>query len=217
MLKVGLTGGIASGKSEAASAFARLGVPIADADAIARQLTAPGQPGLAQLVAALGETILDRHGHLDRPALRKQLFADAALRQRVEAILHPLVIQRLKASLDGFRSPYAVAVIPLLLEAPTARSLVDRVLIVDCPEPLQLARLMSRDGESGSHARALLATQASRTQRLAAGDDILINTGDLDELAAGVAQLHQLYLDIVSQPCTPSAHGTAIHMSDTGI
>ena len=217
MLRVGLTGGIASGKSEAAGTFARLGVPIADADAIARELTAPGQPGLRQLVAALGESILDRHGRLDRPALRRQLFSDHALRQRVEAILHPLIIQQLNAALDSFRSVYAIAVIPLLVEAAPARALVDRVLVVDCPEPLQLARLMSRDGESERQARAILATQASRTRRFAAGDDILINTGELGELAADVAQLHQLYLDIASQPRTPNARGAAIPMNDTGI
>jgi len=121
----------------------------------------------------------------------------------VEAILHPLVIQRLNAALDSFRSAYAVAVIPLLLEAAPARALVDRVLVVDCPEPLQLARLMSRDGESERQARAILATQASRTRRVMAGDDILINTGDLGELAAAVAQLHQLYLDISASHARP--------------
>jgi dephospho-CoA kinase len=196
MLKVGLTGGIASGKSEAATTFARLGAPLVDADAIARELTASGQPGLRQLVASLGEKILDPHGHLDRRRLRQQLFTDAALRARVEAILHPLVIQRLKTALGGFQAAYVIAVVPLLVEAPTVRVLVDRVLVVDCPESLQLARLMSRDGETEAAARAILAAQASRTRRLAAGDDILINSGNLDELTLGVARLHRFYLDI---------------------
>lgn len=200
MLKVGLTGGIASGKSEAAAAFARLGTPVVDADAIARELTAPGQPGLKQLVSAFGKQILDGHGELDRRRLRQWLFADAALRNRVEGLLHPLIVQRLAAALDDCKAAYVIAVIPLLVESAAARTLVERVLVVDCPESLQLSRLMSRDRESESTAHAILAAQTSRAQRLAAGDDILINTGNLNELAAGVAGLHQLYTDIAGQP-----------------
>lgn len=216
MLSVGLTGGIASGKTEAAAAFARLGAPVMDADAIARELTAPGAPGLAQLVAVLGAQILDRHGRLQRAALRQQLFADADLRARVQAVLHPLIIQRMQAALEDCQAPYALAVIPLLIEAPAARALVDRVLVVDCPEPVQLSRLMSRDGESEVTAQAILATQASRTLRLAAGDDILINTGTLHELVAGVAELHQLYMDIAG-PRAQSRRAARLPMSGTGI
>ena len=216
MLRVGLTGGIASGKSEAAAAFARLDVPVVDSDAIARELTAPGASGLAQLVAVLGAQILDRHGQLQRAALRRQLFADADLRARVQAVLHPLIIRQMQAALEACQAPYAVAVIPLLIEAPAARALVDRVLVVDCPEPLQLSRLMSRDGGSKAAARAILATQAPRTLRLAAGDDILINTGTLHALVTGVAGLHQLYLDIAG-PRTESRRATRPPMSGTGI
>ncbi|HKT31695.1 MAG TPA: dephospho-CoA kinase [Gammaproteobacteria bacterium] len=216
MLRVGLTGGIASGKSEAAAAFARLGVPVVDADAIARELTAPGAPGLAQLVAVLGAQILDRHGRLQRAALRRQLFADAAVRARVQAVLHPLIIRRMQSALEDCKTPYAMAVIPLLIEAPAARALVDRVLVVDCPEPLQLSRLMSRDSESEATAQAILATQASRTLRLAAGDDILINTGTRHELVAGVAELHQLYMDIAG-PRAQSRRAARPPMSGTGI
>lgn len=216
MLRVGLTGGIASGKSEAAAAFAQLGVPVVDADAVARELTAPGAPGLAQLVAVLGAQILDRHGRLQRAALRRQLFADAAVRARVQAVLHPLIIRRMQAALEDCKTPYAMAVIPLLIEAPAARALVDRVLVVDCPEPLQLSRLMSRDSESEATAQAILATQASRTLRLAAGDDILINTGTRHELVAGVAELHQLYMDIAG-PRAQSRRAARPPMSGTGI
>lgn len=216
MLRVGLTGGIASGKSEAAAAFAQLGVPVVDADAVARELTAPGAPGLAQLVAVLGAQILDRRGRLQRAALRRQLFADAAVRARVQAVLHPLIIGRMQAALEDCKTPYAMAVIPLLIEAPAARALVDRVLVVDCPEPLQLSRLMSRDRESEATAQAILATQASRTLRLAAGDDILINTGTRHELVAGVAELHQLYMDIAG-PRAQSQRAARPPMSGTGI
>lgn len=216
MLRVGLTGGIASGKSEAAAAFSRLGVPVVDADVIARELTAPGAPGLAQLVAALGAQILDRHGQLQRAALRRQLFADAGLRARVQAVLHPLIIQRLQAALDTCKTRYALAVIPLLIEAPAARTLVERVLVVDCPEPLQLSRLMSRDGENEATAQAMLTTQAPRSLRLAAGDDILINTGTRHELVAHVAELHQLYMDIAG-PRAQSRRAARPPMSGTGI
>ena len=149
MLKVGLTGGIASGKSALAAEFTRLGVPVVDADTLSRELTAPGSPALTQLTALLGGPCLDSRGRLDRARLRRQLFGDANLRARVEALLHPLVIQRLRQALASCHASYAIAVIPLLVENPQARTLVDRVLVVDCPEPVQLARLMSRD-ESGS-------------------------------------------------------------------
>ncbi|MGH8415144.1 MAG: dephospho-CoA kinase, partial [Gammaproteobacteria bacterium] len=188
MLRLGLTGGIASGKSTVAAEFARLGVPVADADVISRELTDPGAAGLKQLVAALGTQFLDTHGELDRVRLRQRLFADAVLRRQVERILHPLVIHQLTDMLGRFQAPYAIAVIPLLAENPEARGLVNRVLVVDCPESLQLARLMSRDGESRESAQAMLTAQADRQRRLAAGDDILMNTGGLAELTSSVAR-----------------------------
>ncbi|MGH8396990.1 MAG: dephospho-CoA kinase [Gammaproteobacteria bacterium] len=200
MLRLGLTGGIASGKSAAATEFARLGVPVADADVISRELTNPGAAGLKQLVATLGTQFLDAHRELDRDRLRRRLFTDAVLRKQVERILHPLVIGRLKDRLAGFQAPYVLAVIPLLAENPEARALVDRVLVVDCPESLQLARLMSRDGETAGPARGMLEAQADRQRRLAAGDDILMNTGSLAELTRSVARLHQFYLDLAGHP-----------------
>jgi dephospho-CoA kinase len=203
MLKVGLTGGIASGKSTVAAEFARLGVPVVDADVVARELTAPGSPALKQLVTELGEHILDSHGRLERARLRRQLFVDAALRARVERVLHPLVIHRLKESLARFKTPYAVAVIPLLAENPEARALVDRVLVVDCPEDTQLARLMKRDRESTESAQAMLAAQASRQRRLAAGDDILNNDREAGEFRDSIYKLHRLYLDIAEHPARP--------------
>jgi dephospho-CoA kinase len=199
MLKVGLTGGIASGKSHAASVFARLGVPVSDADRISHALTASGQPGLTALTGALGESILDAQGGLDRPALRQRIFADPALRKQVEAILHPLVLGTLEAELAAASGPYAVAVIPLLAESAPSRALVDRILVVDCPEALQIARLMSRDRSTESEARAILAAQASRDARLAVADDILLNASDLAALDAAVERLHGFYRELAAR------------------
>ena len=198
MLKVGLTGGIASGKSRAAAEFARLGVPIVDADAVSRELTLSGKPGLDALVAALGTGILDAQGRLDRAALRSRMFADAGLRRQVEAALHPLVVDGLKAGLAAARGAYVIASVPLLLEVPAARALVDRVLVVDCAEDTQIARLMSRDGDSESQARAILAAQMPRDARVAAADDILSNAGDLAALSAAVERLHGFYLELAA-------------------
>lgn len=198
MLKIGLTGGIASGKSRVAAAFARLGVPIVDADSLSRDLTTPGAAGLKALVQALGEGILDTQGQLDRAALRARVFADAGLRRRVEAALHPLVTEGLRAGLGAARGPYVIAAVPLLVEVPSIRALVDRVLVVDCPERLQLTRLMSRDGDSEAQARAILAAQAPRDARLAAADDILSNAGDLAALDAAVVRLHGFYLELAA-------------------
>jgi dephospho-CoA kinase len=205
MFKLGLTGGIASGKSTVAGEFSRFGVPVVDADVLARELTSPGCRGLTQLVAELGDQILDPRGQLDRARLRQRLFADTTLRTRVERILHPLVIQRLEDRLAATTAPYAIAVIPLLVENSKARALVDRVLVVDCPEMVQLARLMSRDGESAESAQAMLAAQADRQRRLAAGDDILTNDGGVAELGDSVHALHGLYLDISKHPTRPHA------------
>lgn len=199
MLKVGLTGGIASGKSLVAAEFARLGVPVVDADALSRELTAPGQPGLKALVQALGQDILDAQGRLDRGALRRRLFMDPAVRTRVDRALHPLILESLKARLAALQAPYAVAVIPLLTEVPASRALVDRVLVVDCPVALQVNRLMSRDGETETEAHAILATQAPRDARLKAASDILLNAGDKAALTGAVGRLHGFYLELAAQ------------------
>ncbi|MDE2234035.1 MAG: dephospho-CoA kinase [Gammaproteobacteria bacterium] len=200
MLKVGLTGGVASGKSTVAAEFSRLGVPVVDADALARKLTSTGSPALSQLTAVLGPEILDEHGRLDRKRLRQRLFTDAGIKAKVEAVLHPLVIRELKAGLESSHGAYAIAVIPLLAEHPETRALVDRVLVVDCPESQQMARLMLRDGENTESARAMLAAQAGRKQRLAAGDDILGNVGGLAQLRESVRRLHAHYLKIARHP-----------------
>lgn len=198
MLKIGLTGGIASGKSKVEREFSALGVPVVDADVVSREITLPGGEGLKALVGALGPGILAQDGALDRRRLRERLFADPALRRQVESLLHPLILTRLKARLDGLRAPYAIAVIPLLAESPASRALVDRVLVVDCSEATQLHRLMSRDGETESQARAMLAAQAPRAARLEAADDILLNEGDEATLRHYVSHLHRFYLELAA-------------------
>jgi dephospho-CoA kinase len=203
MFKVGLTGGIACGKSTVAAEFARLGVPVVDADQVARDLTQPGSPGLEQLIAEFGEQILDAQGRLDRGRMRREIFSDAATRTRIEAILHPLVIRKLRDTLAAISTPYAIAVIPLLAESPQARALVDRVLVVDCPEATQLSQLMSRDAVSDASARSMMGAQASRERRLELGDDILNNNGGVAELADSVHKLHALYLDMARHPAQP--------------
>ena len=199
MLKIGLTGGIASGKSRVAEEFTRLGVPVVDADRISHELTGPGGPGFAALVKALGPSILDPQGQLDRRGLRARLFSDPALRQQVEGLLHPLVLAVLRAKLEALHALYVVAVIPLLLEAPASRKLVDRVLLVDCSPETQLTRLMSRDHETESRARAILAAQSTRSARLEAADDILLNEDGPSALPGNVARLHAHYLELAAR------------------
>ncbi|HEV2111764.1 MAG TPA: dephospho-CoA kinase [Gammaproteobacteria bacterium] len=199
MLKVGLTGGIASGKSLVEREFAALGVPVADADVLSRELSAPGGVGLKALVDALGSDIRAADGGLDRGRLRQRLFADPGLRQRVEKLLHPLILQGIKGRLEAASAPYALAVIPLLVEVPAARVLVDRVLLVDCSESLQLTRLMSRDHVDEATARSIMAAQATRAERLRAADDILLNEGDMGRLREYVARLHGFYLELAAQ------------------
>ncbi|MGH8275029.1 MAG: dephospho-CoA kinase [Gammaproteobacteria bacterium] len=192
MLKIGLTGGIASGKSEAARAFADLDVPVLDTDELAREATAPGSAGLAAIVAAFGREFLAADGKLDRKKLRVLVFRDATARKRLEQILHPRVRMLLEERLAALASPYVIIVVPLLIETDMTKE-VDRVLVVDCPETAQIARLRARDGETGASARAILAAQANRAERLAAADDVIANDADLDKLVSEVRRLHQRY------------------------
>lgn len=192
MLRIGLTGGIASGKSTVAELFARLGATVLDSDRIAREVVEPGQPALAALVAALGSDILSRDGRLDRTGLRRRVFADAATRRRVEGILHPAILAELARQAGAAPGPYQVLVIPLLVEGDRA-GLVDRVLVVDCAEERQIERLMSRDGETRDGALRMLAAQASRELRLAAADDVIVNDGPAEGLARPVARLDRKY------------------------
>ena len=196
MLRVGLTGGIASGKSAASDYFASLGIPVIDTDLISRQLVQPGSEALAQIVETFGETILDTTGALDRARLRRIVFASDEKRHQLEDILHPAIRERVEELVSAIRqAPYVVIVIPLLFETryPIA---VDRVLVIDTGEERQLERLMQRDNIDRAQALAMLQAQMSREQRLENADDIVSNEGNIQELEARLLELHHRYLEM---------------------
>jgi len=198
MFVVGLTGGIGSGKSTVADCFAAQGVPVIDTDVIARELTAPGGTALEAIRAAFGDTVMQADGRLDRAALRRHVFADTPARRQLEAILHPLIRQRVEQTLAILTAPYVVIVIPLLVESGGYRDLLDRVLVVDCPEDLQIARVVARSGLGRDEVTAILAVQASRAERLAVADDVIRNTAAPEALCAEAAILHQRYLALAA-------------------
>lgn len=197
MLTIGLTGGIASGKSLAADAFAALGVPVLNADAVAREVVAPGSAGLQQIRERFGAGFLTPAGELDRRKMREHVFADGAARRALEAITHPLIRARLLQWRDAQRAPYCVLDVPILVESGLA-AIVDRILVVDAPPTLQAQRLMARDGIGEDLAQRMLAAQASREQRLARADDVILNAGPPQAVRDGVAQLHAFYLDLAT-------------------
>lgn len=192
MLRVGLTGGIASGKSTVAEFFRQLGAPIVDTDHLAREVVAPGEPGLAAVVEAFGPEIVAADGTLERSRLRRIVFGDAAARRQLEQILHPLIRARALRALAAIEADYAIVVVPLLVETDFA-ALVDRVLVVDCPPEDQLARLRERESISQEDALAMLAAQADRQTRLTAADDVIDNAGDLGRTRAQVVELDHRY------------------------
>jgi dephospho-CoA kinase len=198
MLRVGLTGGIASGKSTVANLFSARGAAVLDTDVIAREVVVPGSHGLAALVAAQGGGILDDEGRLDRAELRRRIFADAATRREVESILHPEIVRELERQAALAQGPYQVLVIPLLVEA-GLEHIVNRVLVVDCPEEEQIRRLMARDGASREDALRMLDSQATRERRLAAADDVIDNGGAATDLEARVAELDRRYRELARQ------------------
>jgi dephospho-CoA kinase len=216
MFVVGLTGGIGSGKSTVAERFAARGVPVIDTDAIARELAAPGGAALPDIHARFGDAVMQADGTLDRAALRRIVFADGAARRQLEAILHPRIRRRVEQTVAALTAPYALIVIPLLVQrqdclpgecsaaspvwAVTAdyRPLLNRVLVVDCPEVLQIERVMARNGLSQADVEAILATQAGRAERLAAADDVIVNVDTPAALDAEVAHLHRRYLALAA-------------------
>jgi dephospho-CoA kinase len=195
-LRIGLTGGIASGKSTVAQRFMELGVPVIDADEAARAVVAPGEPGLAQVVGRFGGSVLAENGELDRRSLRQLIFNDPGSRRDLEAILHPLIRARMEQWAAAAAGAYVVLAIPLLIEGGSLDR-VDRILVVDADEALQLQRVMDRDGGTLEQAHAILASQASRTVRLAAADDVLLNSGTVTDLRLAVDRLHARYLQMV--------------------
>jgi len=199
--RVALTGGIASGKTTVAELFAALGVPVIDTDVIAREVVEPGQPALAQVVETFGPTVLDTEGRLDRRRLRERIFADPDARRRLEAVLHPAIRAEMERQSLAAGGPYQVLVIPLLTEG-RRRDHVDRVLLVDVSEELQIERLMARDGVSRKQAQTSLDAQATRAERVAMADDILRNSGRPEDLREAVAGLHAQYLKLAAG-CAP--------------
>ncbi len=199
--RVGLTGGIASGKSTAAKFFGALGVPILDSDQIARDVVEPGQPPLERLVERFGPGILTADGHLDRPALRNIVFSDPRARADLESLTHPAIGAALEARSATAGGPYQILVIPLLVEKGLSAH-VDRVLVVDCDEALQIRRLTQRDGSTPEQAQAILNAQAGRATRLKVANDVIVNDADMSAVQKQVAALHARYLELASQPDT---------------
>jgi len=198
---IGLTGGIAAGKSEVSRRFEALGITVADADLAARAVVAPGSEGLARIAAHFGDTILQADGQLDRAALRARIFDSTQARQALEAITHPAIRQLLRETCEQAEGPYAIAAIPLLTEAGGRQQYpwLDRILVVDVPVAVQHARLMQRDGIDAALADRMIAAQASREARLALADDVVVNDGHPDHLQAHVERLDRAYRELAAR------------------
>jgi len=196
---VGLTGGIGSGKSTVADLFVDRGAALVDTDAIAHQLTAVGGGAMPALIREFGAEVATATGALDRPAMRQRAFADPSARARLEAILHPLIRQVSAERCQSAATPYVILAVPLLVESGTYRERCDRILVVDCPESLQVERVVARNGMSAAEVRAIMAAQVSRQQRLAAADDVVGNDGDRARLADQVDALHLKYLALSAE------------------
>ena len=197
-MRIGLTGGIASGKSTVAELFTGLGVPVIDTDIIAREVVLPGQPALAEIRDAFGDAVFE-DGVLNRAAMRQQIFADNDARRRLEAILHPRIRQETIKQANASGGDYQLIVVPLLTESPL-RDYVDRILVVDCDEETQIERLLARDAETEDQARRILATQASRDERLAIADDVIHNDTSIEATSSQVSALHDTYLRLAHLP-----------------
>ncbi|GAB2490300.1 dephospho-CoA kinase [Arenimonas alkanexedens] len=193
---VAVTGGVASGKSAVTSAFEALGLAVVDADVAAREVVAPGQPALDEIVARFGADSLLPDGQLDRAAMRRRIFADPGAKTDLEALLHPRIRTWLADACAAAPGPYAVVAIPLLAEGGGRARYpwLDRILVVDVPRSVQQARLMARDGMDADLAGRMVAAQASRGERLAVADDVIVNDGTLGDLVAAVGRLHLRYL-----------------------
>lgn len=201
-LKIGLTGGIASGKTIVADMFAELGVPVIDTDVIARELVMPGEPALDEIRLRFGEAMITNSGVLDRAAMREAIFSDPEARRDLEAILHPRIGAKTRQRSEEADGAYQIIVVPLLTES-SLRSFVDRVLVVDCDEETQIQRLLARDAESREQAERILAAQSRREERLEIADDVISNSGALEDTRVRVIELHHYYRqlsDVRSRP-----------------
>lgn len=195
MFVVGLTGGIGSGKSEAAQMFTALGVPVADVDAISHHLTSIGSHILKEIINVFGKSYLLADGSLDRAALREKIFSDTATRKQLEAILHPAIYEQALQELSKNTSaPYQILVIPLLFEGSRFQSIINRTLVIDCDESLQIARTIQRSGLSEQAVVAIMRAQVSRKVRLALADDVIENNGNLEELSKKITRIHKKYM-----------------------
>jgi dephospho-CoA kinase len=201
-LVVGLTGGIGSGKSAAADAFAKLGATVVDTDAIAHELTGPGGAAIAQVRRQFGDALVDAAGAMDRKRMRELVFADAEKKRRLEALLHPMIRaeseRRIAAAFQENAGPYVVHVVPLLVESPGFRERYRRVLVVDCPEALQVVRVRQRSGLAEADIRRIIASQIQREARLAAADDVIDNSGSIAATQQQVRRLHEKYLALAA-------------------
>ena len=198
---VAVTGGVASGKSAVTAAFEARGIAVADADVAARAVVEPGQPALAEVVAAFGPQVLGPDGRIDRPALRQRIFSDADAKARLEALLHPRIRLWLRDTCAATPGPYAVVAIPLLAEGGGRRAYpwLQRILVVDVTAPVQRARLQARDGIDAGLADRMVTAQASRAERLALAEDVLVNDGPLDAVDRAVGRLHARYLGLAAR------------------
>ena len=194
-LRIGLTGGIASGKSTVASFFADLGVPVIDTDVIAREVVAKGAPALDEIRTEFGDEVFDVDGMLDRKRMRNLVFSDDSKRRQLEGILHPRIREAALNQAEAVTDPYMIIVVPLLVESPM-KEFMDRVLVVDCSEEVQLSRLLERDTENDEQARRIIAAQASRNERLAIADDVVLNDAGLDQTRTRIEALHKKYLEL---------------------
>lgn len=197
MLRIGLTGGIGSGKSTVAALLTTRGVPVIDTDEIAHRLTEPGQAAFDEIIHVFGEEILDSNRRIDRNRLRERVFENTAERQRLEVILHPRIRGMVREKLDALHAPYCVVVVPLLIESGFT-DLVDRVLVVDAPEAAQIQRTAARSGLTEPEIRKILSAQATRAQRLQKADDVIENNADRRHLEKEVERLHQWYLSLAT-------------------
>lgn len=195
---VGLTGGIGSGKSAAATVLEELGATVIDTDAIAHELTAPGGAAIAPIRSAFGAGFISAEGALDRARMRELVFADASKKRLLESILHPMIRVRTDELARSARGAYVVLMVPLLIESGDYRQRCQRILVVDCPEAQQVARVMARSGLSAEAVRAIMANQVPRPARLAAADDVIDNSGDLAHLRRQATQLHARYLQLAA-------------------
>jgi dephospho-CoA kinase len=196
-LVVGLTGGIGSGKTTVADRFAELGAAVVDTDVIAHELTSAQGAAMSAIIRAFGSVVLREDGSLDRAAMRRLCFSDPAKRKSLEIILHPLIRSESVARCRrAEHAPYVLLVVPLLIESGAYHKHVDRILLVDCDETQQIARVMARSALNEKEIRDIMATQASRAERLAIADDVLSNTGGRDELQTGILALHWRYVEL---------------------